>query len=562
MSKNKFNMLPLAALISVSVLSGCAATKEANKNYGETNTTASNLFDASRGAISATAAASQSSDPYSNFGHVSRNWVDPNPIKKVAGIKDRSKLSEAFKKNVALTMPGQVSIVEIASELQRSTGISINLSQDIYYNSNGVGKLISGSGGAAGAAGGRPVPVFVSDFVFRGTLEGALDLLSSKANIFWKWEDNVIKVFRFETRSYSIAALAGSTSSKSNVDIKSDGGGNSGGSGGSSQGNSSSGSESTSTSGIDRKSDLTTWKEIETYLLSLLSGSGNLAVLESTGIVTVRDTPIVQERVAKAVQDLNAIISKQIFVNVNIYAVNRSMKDNYGVDWNLVWGNSSRYDFGYKNAGGVGTGGDTNNISIGVTSGPFAGSNVILNALSSLGRASIVNSFSLATLNGQPTPVSNNRKIAYVESISNTARDGAVNPSTTITPGAVYSGVGLTVTPKIQPDNKILMEYSLALNDVERIDSFTSGQGASAQTIQLPTTTIKNILQRAALRSGQTLILSGFKQTVAKNDDKGLGSSSNIYMGGARNATSEEQYLVITITPYLAQDNENSSEIN
>ena len=62
--------------------------------------------------------------------------------------------------------------------------------------------------------------------------------------------------------------------------------------------------------------------------------------------------------------------------------------------------------------------------------------------------------------------------------------------------------------------------------------------------------------QRASLRSGQTLVLSGFKQTGAKNTNSGVGDPGNIFFGGRKIAENTEQYLVITITPYVAQNND------
>jgi type II secretory pathway component GspD/PulD (secretin) len=115
----------------------------------------------------------------------------------------------------------------------------------------------------------------------------------------------------------------------------------------------------------------------------------------------------------------------------------------------------------------------------------------------------------------------------------------------------------MSVTPRLQQGtDKLLLEYSLSLNDVENIESFTTGTGPSAQTIQLPTTTVKNILQRASLRSGQTLVLSGFKQSTNSILKSGLGSANNQLLGGGNNGKNSSQYLVITVTPYIAQDNE------
>ena len=59
--------------------------------------------------------------------------------------------------------------------------------------------------------------------------------------------------------------------------------------------------------------------------------------MESTGLVTVRDTPDAQRKVAQAVKDLNNLIGKQIYINVDVYAVTKDANDDYGLDWNIAW---------------------------------------------------------------------------------------------------------------------------------------------------------------------------------------------------------------------------------
>ena len=106
---------------------------------------------------------------------------------------------------------------------------------------------------------------------------------------------------------------------------------------------------------------------------------------------------------------------------------------------------------------------------------------------------------------------------------------------------------------EIQKDlDKILLEYSLTLNSIDDMSqTYTDSVG---NKVTLPKTSIKNILQRSALRSGQTLVLSGFKQNVSKVLNDGVGSANFQLLGGARNASNASQYLVITVTPYVAQD--------
>lgn len=559
----------MTVAVTLAMMSGCASIEKADANLKSDYDVSQKTFGGAQ-VKTAQGAQDPSREATANFGKVQKNWVNPVPLKKSELFAERSKLPDFFRKPVSLTMPGKVSLVEILSELQRSNKITFTIGQDVYNSTTGTGSIITASGGSGSAASGGQtpagasagsigtngaVPVYVSDFVFRGTLEQALDLMGSKANVSWKWNGNSVEVYRFQTKTYNIAALAGNTTSSSTVAIQSD---SAGGGGGGGQAANSSGVTGNTTTGVTRNTSLNSWDDIRSYLMSMLSPSGSMAVMESAGIVTVKDTPVVQLHIAKAIKDLNAVIGQQVYMDVNVYAVNVSDEDNYAVNWNLAWQNISR-NFNLNIANTNQAVANASNVTANVASGPFAGSSVMMQALSTLGQTSVVNQFSISTLNGQPTPIGNNRKISYIHSIT-AAPAGAVGTAPqapSITPGAVYQGIGMSVTPRLQQGtDKLLLEYSLNLNDVESIVSFSTGSGANAQTLQLPTTTVKNILQRASLRSGQTLILSGFKQTSSALTNSGVGSPNSMLLGGGKNGKNSNQYLVITVTPYVAQDNE------
>lgn len=535
----------LSIAMAVLALTGCAATQQANENYSAAQRTSALDFE---GAKPRSAVAEAGRDPMSNFGRTTKNWVNPIPLPKMEIGSQRSQLPALFKKSVSLTMPGKVSLVEIASEIQRAQNINFIISQDVYSTAGGIATIITGAGGGSSEAK-EAKPLVISDFVFRGSLESALDLLAAKANVSWKWNGSSVELFKYESKTYNISALSGDTSTNSSVGIKSEQS-----SGGGSDSNDK-GAAGSGEQGVARKASLSAWGEIRSYLISQMSPQGTISVMESNGIVTIKDTPSVHAQLQRSIKDLNTLMSKQILVNVQIYSVTKASGDDFGMDWSSVWSNSSRVSGGLNTSTGA-TSSAPGQFSIDILKGPFRGTNLMLQALSTVGRASIVNEFSLATLNGQPTPVVNNRKIGYVESITAETSETGGKTTYSVTPGAVFSGIGMTITPKVQPDGKILMEYNMNLNDVEEITTFEVGGGDSMQRIQLPKTTVKNILQRAALRSGQTLVLSGFKQTVAKNSDSGVGLAKNPLLGGRQTASNDEQYLVITITPYVAQDND------
>jgi len=551
--------LSLVTLAALSMLTGCASTMKAEENTKKSVEKSDKIIEDAR-IKTTTAFLDKSREAQSNISRINKDWVDPNPLPKNTRAYGKN-LPKTFLEPVSLNFPGKVSIPEVVSELQRSTGVKVIINQDVYNSSTGNGSLVTTGTGTAATptpSTGMPssqvgtnnaIPVFVTDMVFRGSLENALDFVSAKANISWKYVDGKVEIFRFENKSYVISALAGKTNTSTTVSM---GGGTSGRSGGSSSAGS---STSTTTSGVTRTSELATWEEVKTYILGLTSPQGKVSILESAGIVNVKDTPMNQNNIAKAVKDLNEVLGKQIFVDVDVYAVTVNDEDNYGFNWSLAWSRASQ-NYGLT-LGSTNTMNVSSPASFGVNivNGAFTGTTATLNALSSIGKTSQLHHYTVSTLNGQTTPIGNNKKIDYIQNVTVTQPTVAGGtPTQSRTPGSVYQGITMNVTPRLQiGSDKILLEYAMTLSSLDAMNKDTDSSG---NAIGLPQTSIKNILQRSSLKSGQTLVLSGFKSSSATINNSGVGSPSNQLLGGARDSQNTSQYLVITVTPYVAQESE------
>jgi type IVB pilus formation R64 PilN family outer membrane protein len=546
MKKLSVNMKTISLLmVGAGLLTGCAATNQANDRYVDFKANTEKKYEGGVVKSSVSGSLSDEAAKTANFGKSSRNWIDPNPLPR---LEAKVVLPEIFRKNVSMTMPGTVNAPEVLSEMQRSTGIKFEIGTDIYDTTPGQGKILT-AGAPSASQVTKPNLLLIPDFVFRGTLEDALNLLAAKANVSWKWNGREVEIYRYETKTYNIAALAGSTKTASNVDLK----GDTSGSAASSEGGGTAANAGSNSSNVSRNATLTTWDEVKTFLVSQMSANGSIAVLESTGAVTVKDVPAVHKRLEKSINELNTLLTRQIFLNVDIYTVNASDKDTGSIDWNLVW-QGSQNKFGYQAANTAPSG--AGQFSIGVLKGPFSGTNVVLGALSTLGKASILNQFQVTTLNGQPTPIASNRKVGYLKEVKVTTTassgSGTSEPTYDLKPGEVSAGINLNITPKLEPSGNILMEYTMNLSDIEDIRKFTAPNGSQ---IELPTSNLKSVLQRATLRSGQTLVLSGFKQSTSSTTKAGVGSPGNMLLGGSHSAEVNDQYLVITVTPYIANNN-------
>lgn len=560
---NKFSpMLPLSLGLIVA-LSGCAASKAVRQAEGAGSNLANQHFDVAR----------KPQKESRSFVVEDTFYAARKPI-SVTPVNPSVSLPDAFRKSANMDVQSPIALTEIGSRITKITGYPVVVDQDVVSGGSktraaapvaatpplalpGAGPLPDASS-PPGAL--PPLPTSVelssapsdtvlSEVVYRGDLTGLLNEVTGRLNLSWRWTGSRIEIFRYSTQTFRLDAMAGKATSSSKLNTTSSTSSGSGGGSGGSSGNS--GNQGSSGSDISISNDLEIWKDVEDNLKQVLSSGGKLSVNTSAGLITVIDTPAVQRQVEALVTEYNRIYSKQVMLNVEVYSVERQKGDNYSLNWDALWSRaSSSLGFTFNSAQG-GIGGPAFTIDVG-GDGPFSGSSVVGQALSTMGNTSLLTSSTAITLNGQTVPLNVSREVAYVQSTSSSisGSDSSL-ASTTITPGVATEGLAMNFTPRILDNNQVLVRYSIDLSVIEAIEDFSSPNGESA--VQLPRRSVRNFLQNVSIPSGQSLVLTGFQQTQATRDGQGPFSASAWWAGGNKRANSTSRTIVIVLTPYVSQ---------
>ncbi|MGZ5779892.1 MAG: PilN family type IVB pilus formation outer membrane protein, partial [Burkholderiaceae bacterium] len=217
--------------------------------------------------------------------------------------------------------------------------------------------------------------------------------------------------------------------------------------------------------------------------------------------------------------------------------------DNYGIQWDLVYKNLfSKYSIKNTLASVGGTA-----LSAGILStsnSKFAGSEMVIQALSQQGKVRRETTASVVTLNNQPVPVQVAKQTTYLKS-SQTTITALVGASTTLTPGTVTSGFNMSILPHVLNNGTVMLQFSTDISALRGFRTVTSN-GSSIETPEIDT---RNFLQRVSMKSNETLIISGFEQTDDNLDQNGVGTPTNYLLGGGFNGTSNKEVIVILITP-------------
>ncbi|WP_426428071.1 PilN family type IVB pilus formation outer membrane protein [Pseudomonas palmensis] len=504
-------------------------------------------------------------------------WVSTEPLVTRRG------LPFSLDRDIAYRPAGPVSITDVAQLITKETGLQVIVAPDALnpgiLSSKSAGTTARGATPAApdpdslagllpnGLAGAMPGSAssfdlglssggLISGLNYNGRTSGLLNQATSRLGLSWHFDPEVqaARITYFDTRTFDVWTFGDELEIESTVKsglLTSTGNGDSGSS------TSSGGATGESGSNQSTKSTYKTslMSDIESNVKSMLSMQppGRLYLSRSTGTLTVSDRPEVLNRISAYLKETNRSITRQVLFNVKVYEVNFSDSDQTAVNWSAVYKSiSGKWGFGLSNTvAGISSEAISASGSIlDTSSSPWAGSKAVVQALSEQGRVSEVRSPSVTTLNLQPAPIQIGNVQSYVAS-SSTTTTASVGSSTALTPATITSGFNMMLLPKLLDKENMLLMITLSISSKPIFKDFESND-SKVQTTDYDT---KNVAPKVRLRSGETLILTGFDENGDDARKSGVGSPSFFGLGGGRTRSTSQSALVVLVTPIVLPDN-------
>lgn len=422
-------------------------------------------------------------------------------------------------------------------------------------------------------------PASVLSMSYSGTVRGALDLIAAKTGYVYSVHGNTIYWKAFITKTFDIAFMPGGTdylmgkTPNSSSTVATSGGGGTGSVSNFVSSDSSDGEYS------NLKGTLSIWRDVNDTLKTLISPDGKVLVSESTTSVTVRDRPTNVHLIAQYIENLNKSLSKQVLIKVQILDVKLENAFEYGIDWQIVARAFNKSAFVLNGSYGTPISINTLKPLTGQTGIPITGGNapapalpqmgttvlpgtfnplpsytILLNALSQQGKTSVVTEPRVVCLNNQVSVIRIVTQNGYLASIQNTSLSSASTTNigvgtvtSQLTPGMLITGLTLYILPKIMHE-KIYLQVNVDLSTNLGFDQFGSVNAGNTTQIQLPNIAQKSFNQRSVIRSGDTMILSGFRQL------SNIANASQAYklqaLGG-KGAQETNDETVVLITPII-----------
>ncbi|KJK21071.1 hypothetical protein UB46_29295 [Burkholderiaceae bacterium 16] len=575
-----------ACAVAATMLAGCvspALTQRAMDEYHN----AANKADAKRAEIN------RAIDANRAFIEQAQEVNRPYLVGKSVPLARDVRLPRALQRGVktAVLFPnGRVSLAEAAQRIGVVTGITVSITPDVYLSALSLmpksGNIDTGAakvGGPAAqpmaplplpsptgapptatnglppaplplptsAAGGGPLqPDSPTELDFprmEAPLAQILDNIANRLQIQWKYDDqaNAIKFYRLVTKSWNLpvspatnsysTALSGPTYQSNNSNALS--------------------AQQAANAVRSEASGLNELNAIKEAADSVLTRVGTINANQATGTITITDTQDAVERADAIIKEQIAILSRMVLLRVQTVQITTTDTGESGVDWNALLTKALAHIPAFSlsavspaslvssNAGTLG---------LNIMSGAGSGTQAIIRALAEIGRVQTSTELPLSTRNRHAISYNVRNTFSYV---SNTTPGVASISGGGSTPGIQTAqdstGLKLVLFPNATSKDSVMLTLSLDQSVLQSLQTFVSGSGSNAQSVQLPNVNGEGSTQEVPIKNGQTLILTGFDRIHSQYDRRTMGDGAPLALGGSLTQSRTRTTTIVLVSAVI-----------
>jgi general secretion pathway protein D len=253
--------------------------------------------------------------------------------------------------------------------------------------------------------------------------------------------------------------------------------------------------------------------------------------------------------------------ARQALIEVTVAEVSLSDNTQLGVEWLVKEaGLSQGRSASYGTLGGLSVGSAGFNFRLLESAGD---ARLVLNALSSTNRASILSSPRVVARNGETATIQVGQEVPIITSqqvaaTTNTGTTGTNNPSTAVPQSIQYknTGVILNVKPVIHSGDRVDLDIS---QEVSAAQATTTGVSTS------PTFSTRKVQTKLTLKNGATVLLGGLMSSNRSDGNAGIPLLKEIPGLGQLFRTdtgkNDRTELIVLITPYVIEDDSDAQAV-
>ncbi len=286
-------------------------------------------------------------------------------------------------------------------------------------------------------------------------------------------------------------------------------------------------------------------------LKELLSERGKFSRDDRNKQLIVTDVPLRLEQVRKLIRAIDLPV-RQVMIEARIIEVDSTFSRDLGAKWGISYNNDSASGSSSLDNAGAGLGGGFLIAPSSVSSGLSAGvgvdmtfgrigidSTVLdlrLSAIETSGYGKVVSRPRITTVTGGEAMIKQGTKIPY-QALSDKGIETKFEEANLV----------LTVTPVINPDNSVILDFDISNDSV--------GSNVSTGAGSAPAINTKNAKSTLVVKDGETTVIGGVFVESENDGHAGVPFLMDIPLIGklfqSRNKSSRKSELLIFITPKI-----------
>ncbi len=440
---------------------------------------------------------------------------------------------------VTLVSNRPITLYEIGNKISQITSIKMRFAPQLEATAKAAADKNAPTVNKVGTKWSDTSRMLVS---YKGSLSGLLDEVCSYFGVWWKYENGEIYIYKYTTKTFTLYTLPTKPSMTASVSSSSGGG-----------------SISNGLSGIDL------WANIVAAVKSMLGTGSSLVTDPMNGTLTITATPTEIKKVAKFVNEQNVRLSRQVAISVKVLQVEVDESHGFGFDLDAAF--KDRTDRGghislrgINGPMGLAESDQNSSLNMKILSGDVT-INAAMQALATQGTTTLVTSGTVTTMNNKPAPIQVVKTQNYISEYTKTNNGtvgGEQSYDITVSTEEIETGFTLDVLPRIMDHGRLMMLFSLSLSDLLALENVAlgsddgNGHGDSGY-IQNPIKEERGFSQEVALKSGETLVLSGYERVNTTSTKEGLGAVNNNILGGSQKNDQTRSIIVILLTPVVLE---------
>ncbi|MCX8566926.1 MAG: type IVB pilus formation outer membrane protein, R64 PilN family [Glomeribacter sp. 1016415] len=291
---------------------------------------------------------------------------------------------------------------------------------------------------------------------------------------------------------------------------------------------------------------------------TLMTRAGSIATNAATGTLTLTDTKEVVERADDIITREIHILSRRVLLKLQKIQVLTHDTGTASIDWNLALTQalSKQPDFKLTTHSPVSLAGShASGLNLNILAGAFNHSKTIIQALSEIGRVQSSTELPLTIRNRQPMSYDIGNAFSYVSAaLPAGSTGGGARGVPGLKTSQISTGLKLLIYPNATSKDTVDLTFSIEDSMLKSLDRFDAGAGAQSQSVQLPNIDRQGATLHTTVRSGTTIVLTGFERFDDHFRRRTLGAHMPLFSGGSTSASRQRSTTLIVISAIIQDD--------